>query len=234
MQHRFFPEPAGLFKAAAEAVATSIAGVLTTRPSAVLGIPGGRSAAAIFEELVEHDVEWRRVQVFMVDERLVPLDSPKSNYRVARTSLIEPLFERGDLPRENVHPFVPDPTAADGGAEAYTQALAGLGGVYDVLLLSAGEDGHVASLFPHHPALDAAAPHVLVEDAPKPPLRRMTISRTLLVRAQAAVLLFVGEGKRTAYRAFCDEGTEDTACPARFVLEIPQVYVLTDIRTENV
>jgi 6-phosphogluconolactonase len=69
-------------------------------------------------------------------------------------------------------------------------------GRLDVLLLGLGEDGHVASLFPGHDALRATAPVVLVDDSPKPPRERITLTLPCLRTATTAVLLATGASKR--------------------------------------
>ena len=92
----------------------------------VLGVPGGRSAAEIFEALKKEDISWDKVHVFMVDERLVPEDHEDSNFRLVKEHLAEA------LPEENVHPY----------NENYEQELKKYGGAYDIILLSSGEDGH--------------------------------------------------------------------------------------------
>jgi 6-phosphogluconolactonase len=218
-----------LAEAAAAALARSVDRVLEQRDRCVLGVPGGRSAGAVFTALRDRPVPWERVHVFMADERLVPIESPDSNFSVVGAALIDPLRAAGRLPAGNVHPFVTDPAQPDGGVAAYSRLLARHGGRYDVVLLSAGEDGHVASLFPRHRLLEAKSPHVLVEDAPKPPPRRMSMSLALLRTAAAGVLVFAGEGKRMAYRAFSDPAAEVAACPAVAVKGLSEAYVLTDL-----
>jgi len=62
-----------------------------------------------------------------------------------------------------------------------------------------GPDGHTASLFPGHPALDATeAPCVAVRDAPKPPPQRVTLTLPILRRASHTLLLATGTEKRDA------------------------------------
>ena len=104
-----------LYARAAGAVAELVEAILHRQERAVLGIPGGRSSAGVFRSLRRQKVAWPRVFLFMVDERLVPLDSPESNYRLARTELVDPLVERGVLPPGNAVPFRADPARRDGG-----------------------------------------------------------------------------------------------------------------------
>jgi 6-phosphogluconolactonase len=218
-----------LARVAAEIIGGALRRVVEDRRRAVFAIPGGRSAAAIFSELRQLDIPWKDVHIFMADERLVPLASPESNYAVAEASLVAPLRQDGRLPPENVHPFAVDPSKPDVGLEAYARTLDTYGGVCDVVLLSAGEDGHVASLFPGHSVMDDAPAYVLVSDAPKPPPGRMSMSRNLLRGARVCVVIFSGESKREAYRAFRAPEADYRRCPVVLVKEIPEVYVVTDL-----
>ncbi len=54
----------------------TIQGLLETTSQVTVAVPGGRSVSGIFKKLAEHDIDWPRVHLFMVDERLVPLRSP--------------------------------------------------------------------------------------------------------------------------------------------------------------
>lgn len=215
-----------LYRRAADALSALLDRVLAGQETAVVGIPGGRSAAGVFRELRERPVDWSRVFLFMADERLVPLESSESNYRLVREELVDPLLERGVLLPENVVPFRTDRSRDDGGCALYVQELRRRGGRCDVALLSAGEDGHVASLFPGGSVASDEPFFVLVEDAPKPPPRRISMSRRLLERAHGAVLVFAGETKRAAYEAFCAAEGDVIACPARIVRGLESAYVL--------
>lgn len=169
------------------------------------------------------------MHLFVVDERLVPADHPENNSRLLREHLVVPLAEAGRMDALDAHPFVFDPSVADRGAKRYEEALAGHGFRFDVVLLSAGEDGHVGALFPgHHSVGDRHHGFVVMDDSPKPPPGRMSASLSLLQTASAAVLLFAGEAKRQAYRRFNDEGLAVADCPARLVLSIHDTTVLTD------
>ncbi|MFP4524569.1 MAG: 6-phosphogluconolactonase [Candidatus Woesearchaeota archaeon] len=188
----------------------------------VLAVPGGRSVAKVFERLRDEPLPWDRVHVFMVDERLVPLGDDESNFR-----LVEEHLACEGIPEENFHPFRYDPDAADAGVRSYEEELEGFGGSFDVVLLSAGEDGHVGGLYPEHHSVSDKGLFVTMDDSPKAPPCRMTSSRSLLEEAGAAVVLFFGEAKRNALKTFLEEGPVEE-CPARLVKSLESWYALTD------
>lgn len=78
--------------------------------------------------------------------------------------------------------------------------FAALGGL-DVVLLGVGPDGHVASLFPGHPALDLPGPVLAVDDSPKPPPERLTLSMPVLCGAELAVVVAAGVAKAAVIAA---------------------------------
>ncbi|KAM0678108.1 hypothetical protein BDAP_001367 [Binucleata daphniae] len=47
--------------------------------------------------------------------------------------------------------------------------------VCDIAILSVGEDGHIASLFPNHPALNSKDKIININDSPKEPRKRITV-----------------------------------------------------------
>jgi 6-phosphogluconolactonase len=92
---------------------------------------------------------------------------------------------------------------AEDAAAAYSEAMRTQGaGFLEVLMLGVGPDGHVASLFPGHEALDATdAIAVAVHDSPKPPPDRVTLTFEALDRARAVWFLVSGDGKADAVAA---------------------------------
>lgn len=210
-----------------------IESVLKTRKvkrDVVVALPGGSSVSGIYTELAERDYKWADVHFFMVDERMATLSSDDSNYKHVESLLFGELFERGLLPAGNVHPFMLDEDVPDLGVSEYNKELIRLGGLIDVVLLSAGSDGHVASLFPEHDSiLDDGKGFIRVSDSPKPPSERVSASRKLLLQVKAAVLVFTGDGKEVAYNMFMDGHVDYFQCPAKVVSHVKDAYVLTDI-----
>jgi 6-phosphogluconolactonase len=219
-----------LLQAAGRRLCEKLRAVLAARGRAIIAVPGGRSAATIFQAMLREELDWRRVHLFVVDERLVPVDHPDSNFMLLREHLVAPLVQAGRIDPGNAHPFVFDPGSADRGTGHYARELADLGFRYDVVLLSAGEDGHVGALFPrHHSVEDRHRGFIVMDDSPKPPPGRMTSSLSLIQTASAAVLIFAGEAKREAYGRFKDDTCPVADCPAKLVLAVGDAAVFTDL-----
>ena len=197
-----------------------------------LAIPGGSALTAVVRAATELGDVWRRVALTWVDERCVPVASPESNrgeamrrgvlpsapgIPVARSSerspaRVLPLFEDGEAPEAAV-------------ARVERRYVDEFSGALDVVLLGMGDDGHVASLFPgHFEATSAFA--AFVPDSPKPPARRITLTRRVLASAAHTLLLATGEGKRSALQRL---RAGDPALPAT---GIPGLVVVTDLQLE--
>jgi 6-phosphogluconolactonase len=202
--------PEVLVHPSSDALAESVAGRLADRladaqaagrvPSVAL--TGGTVAARIHAALVPASrgrVDWARVDVWWGDERYLAADDPERNARQAADALLDHV----DVAPERVHPM----PASDGGhasvedaAAAYDDELRASGtGVFDVVMLGVGPDGHVASLFPGFPQLDVAdAIAVPVTGSPKPPPERVSLTFGALNRTRAVWFVVSGSGKAEA------------------------------------
>jgi len=175
----------------AEAVAEHVAGLLAARVEAGarhIALSGGTTPKRAYELLRERgvgDVEW-----WLVDERCVPNDHEESNARMLREALgpeARVREARGELG--------PEDAAWLYGREVMERT----GGVFDVVVLGLGEDGHTASLFPGHPEAAAEhAPVIGVRGSPKPPPERITLTLPVIARARLTLLLATGAGKAEA------------------------------------
>lgn len=155
---------------------------ITARGVFTCALTGG-SAVKMYAQLARADLDWSRIEFFVSDERLVPLESPDSNYRAVREA----------LPKARIHPvrveLSPEAAAAD-----YARLLPPQ---LDLVHLGMGPDGHVASLFPGHAAItERSAPVLPVLDSPKPPSRRVTLTLPTLTSAREVWFLVTGEAKR--------------------------------------
>ncbi|HEX4823012.1 MAG TPA: 6-phosphogluconolactonase [Candidatus Polarisedimenticolaceae bacterium] len=181
----------------AERVERGARRAVADRGSFTLALSGGSAATVLLPRLVRAAVDWRRVDVFWIDERAVPQDDPESNAGAAMTAFIR----RVPLRTERVHVMPaasPDLAAA---AEEYERTMRRvLGGTpaFDLVFLGMGPDGHVASLFPGHPLLEESRRWVAaVTDSPKPPPARLTVTMPVLQSARETVLFVTGTEKGT-------------------------------------
>jgi 6-phosphogluconolactonase len=99
-----------------------------------------------------------------------------------------------------------DPEAAAVDAERDLVSVIGAPPHLDVVLLGMGPDGHVASLFPGHPMLRDHSRWVAhVDDAPKPPPHRLTLTLPALGLAREIWIAVLGEAKAAAVHTALDE-----------------------------
>lgn len=181
-----YPDAEEMAQAAAEAVADRLRAGLADRGRAGLVGTGGRSPGPVYDRLRLVDLDWTRVVVTLSDERCVPPDDPASNAGLVAGRLLQ-----GPAARAHFLPLWPQPE---------TEALSALL-PFDAVLLGMGEDGHIASLIPGDPGLEAAMhTHHLTCAVPeglgKPPLARITLTLRALLDAQAIFLLIAGAAKR--------------------------------------
>ena len=175
---------------------------LTKRKVFHVALAGGTTPLAMYRLLADprFEIDWHDIHVYMGDERCLPEGDPERNDRAAREALID----RVPIPKENVH-FV-DPLADDA-ADAYEAELRRsiVTGEdlprFDLILLGMGPDGHTASLFPGHAALDETTRLVVkIHGSPKPPPDRITFTLPLIKAARAVMLFVTGAEKREALR----------------------------------
>ncbi len=205
-------------------IASELEEVIFEKEKAILALCGGRSVKGIFEKLRKQDIEWSKVHFFLVDERYAPLNHKNSNYKLLYENLLKYLLEEGKITDENIHSFNHKKTPKE-----YTKKLEKHGDEFDVLLLSSGEDGHIAALYPnHHSIKNNTRGFLELKDSPKPPEHRLTASRKLIESSKHCLLLFFGENKRDAYDKFLDKNISVEESPNKAVRNIKKLFVLNN------
>jgi 6-phosphogluconolactonase len=209
-------EPDALAEALARRFADEVEGALAERDVATVALTGGSFAPAFYPRLSRLPVDWSRLRFFWGDERAVPPDDEQSNCRLARELWLTP----ASVPAASVHRMPGEAADLDAAAAAYAEVLAAAAGEpprLDLVMLGVGEDGHVASLFPGHRLLRERARSVaVVEDAPKPPPRRLTLTLPVLARARLLVVGALGAAKAAPIAAAL--GDSDSSLPLALLL----------------
>ena len=230
-----FPDPTALAQAAARDWLTEVGLAAQRRGGFSVALSGGRIAKTFFAAMVRATqtagVSLAALHFFWADERCVPPDDPESNFGLAHRWLLAPL----GVPEANIHRIhgeLPGEHAAvEAEAELRRFVSADNEGqpVLDLVLLGMGEDGHVASLFPNEreSAARGTASYLAVNDAPKPPPQRVTLSYGPLRAARRVWVLASGQGKEKALR---DSLAESGDTPlARVIRSRTQTRLFTDI-----
>ncbi|MDZ4700713.1 MAG: 6-phosphogluconolactonase [Rhodothermales bacterium] len=210
------PDKETLSRRAAEAVAALIRHAVDQRGRCTIAMAGGSTPHRLYEILatdIRDDIPWERVHLIWGDERHVPLDHPKSNFRMAR----EALLERVPLLPDHIYPtpITGDP-AADAAAYAATidTLLVPDSGRLDLVLLGLGDDGHTASLFPGSPALAETTRTVVAAPAPVDPRQRITLTFPAINRARNVFFLVASADKAPALACVFGKPGGVAECPA--------------------
>lgn len=205
-----YPDTATLVAAAGNRLVNAINSAVRERGKAMIVLTGGGTGIGMLRQIGDHakDIDWSAVHLFWGDERYVPEDDDERNEKQAR----EALLDRVDIPPGNVHAM----PASDGefgddidaAALAYEHVLAANAEPgepapnFDVHLLGMGPEGHINSLFPHSAAVRETRRLVIgVEDSPKPPPRRITLTLPSVQRSREVWLVASGENKADAVAA---------------------------------
>lgn len=212
--------------ALAEAVAGDIGFILESaldaRGAALLALSGGKTPVPAYEALARVKLDWKKVTIFPVDDRLVKVDDPASN-----VGMLARLF----LPRgARVVPLGADNKDVKMAGNAADARLQDLKWPPDLVLLGVGDDGHTASILPGpdmEAALDAprtrravgVTPDPLPADAPYP---RVTMTRAAILQARALMLVLTGDPKRALVERAIGDGASSRVPIGRVLAEAEQ------------
>ena len=189
-------------------------------------LSGGPASLIFLGALREAQVDWQRITVFWADERAVAPDDPESNFGIAERMLLGPLGARA--PRAIRMPT--DQMPLGHAAVSYDSTLASelKNGALDLALLGVGEDGSVCSLFPGHRALIADDHRVVaMEDAPRPPERRLSLTLQFVLQTKKIWLIAVGPRKLPVLQAAIDKTSHSTPLDL-LMRQAKDVTVFTD------
>lgn len=173
--------------------------------TATFVVSGGTSPLKLFEDLSKIDLPWNKVQITLVDDRLVNKNHIHSNQKLINDHLLKnkaklanfiPLSEEIIKSKIIITPF-------------------------DVNLLGMGEDGHFASLFPDMIKdfnlfdLSADPSIVRITSHGDPFLPRITMNLSLILKSEFIVLLVKGSIKQK----IIDQAKNDNSLPIHYLLK---------------
>jgi 6-phosphogluconolactonase len=176
-----------------------------------IAVSGGSLPATLTKALLDNSDDSRdgefhfdKWEIFFADERAVPLDHDDSNYGLLKKDLLDHIPSSAGTP--TVHPidvkYLDDTQElADQYQDILTASFASKDSVrmpiFDLILLGCGPDGHTCSLFPGHELLrEKDAWVAAIEDSPKPPPRRITLSLPVVTHGHKIAFVATGGGKK--------------------------------------
>lgn len=170
---------------------------LASKNHAVLAVSGGRSPIPLFKALSQHNISWDNVHVILVDERYVKPDHDDSNERLVRTHLLQ-----NHAAKARFTGLAYQTESLQDDVRHANQELPPA----DIIVLGMGDDGHIASLFPHAPQLAQALvtkpgnnPSYTHISPPGAPHERISMTLAGMQKADCLILEINGATKRDVF-----------------------------------
>lgn len=214
-----------LSRTAADLFVQQADAVLKEKPFLAVALSGGSTPKNLYtlftsDPWIKNTIEWEKVHFFWGDERHVPPDHPRSNFRMANDAMLSEL----PIPPENIHRIPSEDDDVDRAARRYEQELIRffqLGADqyphFDLIWLGLGTDGHTASLFPQSPALTEKKRLVTATWVEKYQSHRLTLTAAVLNHAECIVFLVSGADKAKALKQVLEDGERADRLPAHFI-----------------
>ncbi|MEO7298600.1 MAG: 6-phosphogluconolactonase [Verrucomicrobiota bacterium] len=178
------------------------------RPAQTVALSGGRISRLFFQKVSERalaeEIFLSEIDFFWADERCVPPSDPESNFALAN----ETLFSLLNISPQKIHRLAGELEQAEAVQEANREISRVISPstngqpALDLIFLGLGPDGHVASLFPNAApeVLHCDEPFLSIQNSPKPPAHRLSLSYAAIAAAKEVWVLISGEGKESALR----------------------------------
>jgi 6-phosphogluconolactonase len=214
-----------LARTVAERFAAQAGAALDARGCFRVALAGGstpRAAYALIAATYRDAVEWDRVSFYFGDERCVPPDHDDSNYKMAKTAMLDPL----GVPPERVfrmHGEDEPEAAARSYAELLQRELPAPNGAptFDLVMLGMGPDGHTASLFPGSDPLQDDDKLVRAPFVPKFGTHRITLTPKVLNAARVVEVATAGPSKTDALAAALEGPFDPGNLPIQILKPVP-------------
>jgi 6-phosphogluconolactonase len=196
-------------------------------------LTGGSTPRRAYRELAGAvralELELAETEFWFGDERAVPPDDDRSNYKMAKEALFDPL---GDVMTARIH-RIRGELGHEQAAEEYEEELREAGAPpFELVLMGMGPDGHTASLFPDQATLDERARLVVgvPEAGFEPFVPRISLTLPALAQTRLMVFLIEGESKaEMVARAFGPDAEPDRGVPTSLLPPlVKDVQVLLD------
>jgi 6-phosphogluconolactonase len=208
-----------LVERATQVLSEALEAHLRQRPRVSFAVSGGRTPWPVFRQLAEASIEWSRVDIYQVDERVAPAGHLARNLSGLNETLLE-------LVPATAHPMPVEGDDLDAATAHYASELPER---LDVVHLGLGDDGHTASLVPGDPVLEVADRRVAITH----PYRghcRMTLTYPALNAARTIVWIVSGADKAAMLRRLRDA---DPTIPAGRISQDHAILITDEVEDRN-
>jgi 6-phosphogluconolactonase len=161
-----------------------------------MAVSGGATPWGMLRFLAEEKVEWDKVHLFQVDERVAPAGSPDRNW----THLQESLLKNDETKSIHLYPMPVEASDLETAASSYADLLhdvAGAPPLFDLIHLGLGPDGHTASLVPGDPVLKIIDRDIALTSIYRGH-QRMTLTYPVINRSRHILWVITGHEKASA------------------------------------
>ena len=184
-----------------------------------IAISGGTSPDRLFALWAgpyANTIDWRRINIFWVDERCVPPDHPDSNYGRA----YQKFLKESPLNENNIFRIKGEinPTEAASSYEKIVKSVLGESGGFDLVILGIGDDGHTSSVFPGQSDLYFA--QELYKNSVNPYTGQNRIALTLpgILKSREIIFYLNGPSKKSVLEKM-EDNISDNLLPAEFIIK---------------
>ena len=187
-EHRLevLDDPEAVHRRGAELIAEAAKAAIADRDRCALAVSGGSDPWPMFSQLEEFGLDWTKIEIFQVDERVAPAGSDERNL----THLVESLSIGA---QGSIRPMPVTDEDLDAAADHYAESLPG--DALDIAHLGIGPDGHTASLVPGDPVLEVTDRRVAVTTGEYQGVRRMTLTYPEINRIRKLLWVITGDEK---------------------------------------
>ena len=217
---RVFNDYEALSQAAAEMFIDLADQAIDSNGRFSVALSGGNTPHRLYEILAvdpfREKVYWEAVHVFWGDERCVPLNDPRSNFLMARRTLLD----RVPISADHIHPILGDLPAALAATDYEIELQKFFGKQspeFDLILLGLGDNAHTASLFPHTPVLSEKERWVDKVFVAEQSMYRVTLTAPIINQAKAVIFLVSGADKASALQSVLEGAYHPHEYPAQLI-----------------
>lgn len=225
VEYRVYPAADALARAAAEHFLESAQAAISANGVARIAISGGSTPRRTFELLANpaekyaSAMPWSQLELYWVDERMVPPTDNDSNYHMTREAMLDKVPINPDRIFRIEGELDPEEAAAryESAIRNHLRLEGAQGPRFDVLSLGMGDDGHTASLFPHTDAINEMIRIAVANHVPQKDTWRVTLTWPVINQARDVFFLIAGQDKAQPLREVLLGEYDPEALPSQLI-----------------